>query len=112
MDIKPQSVDGIDLYMPTRVDRLIPKEIPKDYPKRKEWTEWQERWFFKGLEKSPTAKPGIEAGAAMRRLACIQRSMEPFLEETHNEWRKLRLRIQQDLNARRRDRTENRRQRS
>jgi hypothetical protein len=80
MDFKPQTTEDIDICLPADVTRLIPKDIPKDYPNRQEWLAWQSRWFFRGLDRVPTAKPGIEPQVAIKHLACIQRSMELSME--------------------------------
>jgi len=54
------------------------KDIPREFNSdRNEWTLWQRKWFFEGLDVTPEPKDGIDAKKAMRHLATIQRSWMP-----------------------------------
>lgn len=76
---KPHKVDGLSIAFGGGMD-LLPayKEIPDEFKRDSNpWCRWQSEWFFKGLEKMPTAKEGIDQGEAMRHLSAIQKSFEP-----------------------------------
>ena len=63
-----------------RVMELMPpwRDIPREFNSdRNEWTRWQRKWFFEGLDGTPEPKDGIDAKKAMRHLAAIQRSWMP-----------------------------------
>lgn len=41
------------------------------------WIQWQEKWFFKGLESFPDIKEGFDKKAVISHLRSIQASFEP-----------------------------------
>jgi len=54
------------------------KDIPREFnTDQNEWTRWQRKWFYEGLDGTPEPKAGIDADKAMRHLATIQRSWSP-----------------------------------
>lgn len=77
----PQLVDDVLMAFPTGLGALLPPldAIPADYPHRQEWLSFQRRWFAGTLPShfEIEAIEGIDAAAAGRHLAVIQRSFEP-----------------------------------
>ena len=71
-EIQPSHSLNVSGLMPPHKD--IPREFNSD---RNEWTLWQRKWFFEGLDVTPEPKAGIDADKAMRHLATIQRSWMP-----------------------------------
>lgn len=71
-EIQPSHSLNVSGLMPPHKD--IPREFNSD---RNEWTLWQRKWFFEGLDGTPEPKAGIDADKAMRHLATIQRSWSP-----------------------------------
>ena len=71
-EIQPSHSLNVSGLMPPHKD--IPREFNSD---RNEWTLWQRKWFFEGLDVTPEPKDGIDAKKAMRHLATIQRSWMP-----------------------------------
>lgn len=52
--------------------------IPDEFKRgNNPWVKWSGDWFFKGLDRSPVAKEGIDLSLAMRNLSAVQRSFEP-----------------------------------
>ena len=79
--LKPQHVDDLTLAFPADVAHLMPcyEDIPdefKNYPGTF-WNKWQAEWFYRGLQASPHAKPGIDLEMALRHLWAIQGSFQP-----------------------------------
>ena len=80
---KPQEVDRVTMVFGGDMERLLPPmaEIPAEFKRDSNpWVKWQMSWFFRGLEKFPEAKPGIDGGAAAVHLKTIQGSFEPAHE--------------------------------
>ena len=79
---KPQQVDDVSLAFGGGME-LLPayKDIPDDFKRGSNpWCRWQTKWFYKGLDKFPPAKEGIDEKGAVRHLAAIQKSFEPAHE--------------------------------
>jgi len=58
------------------------EDIPKDYPRSREWRLFQVKWFYHGLDaRTIKAKPGIDLTQALAHLSCIQNSFEPKHED-------------------------------
>jgi hypothetical protein len=78
---KPKSnIDTGNLNLSLRVIDLMPKmhQIPEEFTREIcPWVKFQQRWFYKGLDEFPTAKPGIDQQQAKIHLALIQKSFEP-----------------------------------
>jgi hypothetical protein len=71
-EIKRNQFADVMALMPPHKD--IPREFNTD---QNEWTRWQRKWFYEGLDGTPEPKAGIDADKAMRHLATIQRSWSP-----------------------------------
>lgn len=78
---KPHVVDDVLLAFPAVLGDLLPplEEIPDDYPNRREWLDFQHRWFVGTLPMDAEMQPaeGIDAEVAGRHLATIQGSFAP-----------------------------------
>lgn len=78
-----QDVSDVDIAFPAEVYHLMPREkdIPRDYPDQRKWTQFQRDWFFGGLKDLKLVpKEGINQDKAMRHLKCIQGSFAPSHE--------------------------------
>lgn len=86
----PESLGKVSTYLPISLDRasvafgdrameILPpyKDIPRDYPGRAVWEKWQSDWFFRGLDRYPVPREGIDRKQAMANLACAQGSFRP-----------------------------------
>ena len=68
--------------MGTNVMEFIPKmpDIPS-YPKRKEYENLVENWFFNGLESfDGNPKKGVQTNQALLHISCVLRSFQPSHE--------------------------------
>lgn len=84
---KPTQVSALELAFPANALDLMPPydEIPSQYQANSafngrggKWVEFQERWFYSGLEDTEiTPKEGIDLKAALRHLGAIQGSFQP-----------------------------------
>lgn len=76
----PIEVTDADLAFGGKAMEILPKwgDIPEEFKRdRNPWVQWQRQWFFRGLEKRPTPKEGIDGALAMKNLACVQGSFAP-----------------------------------
>lgn len=76
----PIAISRADVAFGGKVDQILPawKDIPDEFKNgRSPWVEWQSDWFFKGLDRYPVAKDGIDLDMAMSNLAAIQGSWDP-----------------------------------
>lgn len=76
---QPQKVSEAPLVfsaVPHRHPQLLPsmKEIPRNYPGKKEWHEWQSDWFFNGKVSAVYVREGVDAQDAIHHLAVLQGS--------------------------------------
>ena len=77
---KPIEVNDVDVAFGGKVDEILPpwKDIPEEFKGgRSPWVDWQSDWFFKGLDRNPVPKEGIDLHLAMANLAAVQRSWAP-----------------------------------
>lgn len=78
---RPQQVDDLTLAFPAVLGDLLPplEVIPDDYPHRREWLDFQGKWFAGTLPSGSAMEPaeGIDPATAGRHLGAIQRSFEP-----------------------------------
>lgn len=77
----PRDVTDADCAFPAaRAMELMPEysQIPDEFKSHAHpWSQWQSDWFFYGLTRAPTPKPGIDLRKAMRHLQVIQGSFAP-----------------------------------
>ena len=60
--------------------QILPKwsDIPDEFWRNESpWARWASGWFFKGLERYPIAKEGIDLSLAMQNLGAVLSSFEP-----------------------------------
>lgn len=80
----PQAVGDVLLAFPAVLGGLLPpfEAIPAVYPYRREWLEFQHKWFTGTLPADSEIEPadGVDAVTASRHLMAIQRSFEPSHE--------------------------------
>ena len=78
---KPQPVTDLQIAFPANLRELMPAmdEIPSEFRRHNgtPWNRWQAQWFFRGLERFPDAKDGVDREQALRHLQAIQGSFEP-----------------------------------
>lgn len=78
--ILPAETDILDRAF-GRIDGLLPamRDIPKEFKQHSgtPWNRWQAEWFYRGLERYPVPKDGVDLKRAMAHLKCIQGSFEP-----------------------------------
>lgn len=78
--ILPISVDKLDETFGGKAMEILPpmSEIPEAFKQDSNpWVKWQTDWFYRGLEKLPQAKEGIDRDLALANLKCVQSSWEP-----------------------------------
>lgn len=78
--MQPIEVTDVQLAFPANVSQLMPayEQIPVEFRRgESEWVDWQSQWFYHGIKKLPTPKPGVDLDKAIRHLRCIQGSFEP-----------------------------------
>lgn len=79
----PTEIDNIRTVFPASVHDLMPawEDIPAEFrnmnARSGSWNHWASSWFFKGLDKFPDAKDGIDQNIAVRHLKAIMSSWEP-----------------------------------
>ena len=81
---KPIEVSDVDIAFGGNMKNLLPEmaDIPEEFfSSNNEFVEFQNNWFFKGLDKVPKAKDGIDIKKAIRHLSAIQGSFEPQHEQ-------------------------------
>lgn len=79
---EPQEVDDVLSVFPAGVSHLMPtqKEIPSEFERGAggTWLDFQNHWFFRGLDKpSFYCKEGVDGALALRHLQAIQGSYAP-----------------------------------
>lgn len=76
----PIDVTATDRAFGGKVKEILPpmSEIPQEFHGgSSQWVHWQRLWFFRGLERYPVPREGIDLSKAMANLACVQGSFEP-----------------------------------
>jgi anti-sigma factor ChrR (cupin superfamily) len=76
----PQDVSKADQVFGGKAMEILPpySKIPKEFKDQgNPWVYWQNNWFFRGLQRYPVAKDGIDLKKAMANLACVQGSYAP-----------------------------------
>lgn len=76
----PRPVSGADAAFGGQAMKILPpmSAIPEGFDSPSNpWVRWQMDWFYKGLDRYPVAREGIDLKLAMANLACAQRSFEP-----------------------------------
>ena len=77
---KPTPIPAALAAFPARLGDLMPPydTVPSEFKSSSnKWVNWQQEWFFRGLDAFPEAKPGIDVNVAGNHLAAIQGSFEP-----------------------------------
>lgn len=80
---EPTEVSDAQVAFPATLDGLLPPwdEVPEEFRRGyyggHEWCDAAAHWFYKGLEKAPTFKAGIDPSTALRHLKCCLGSFEP-----------------------------------
>ena len=81
MERRPIPVTKADQVFGGKVDEILPpmSEIPDEFKSSlgNRWLRWQQDWFYKGLDRYPVPREGIDLKTAMANLACVQGSYAP-----------------------------------
>ena len=76
----PINVTDVDRVFGGKAMDILPNfsAIPEEFTRgRNPWVQWQQKWFFGGLDRYPVPRDGIDLKLAMKNLACVQGSFEP-----------------------------------
>jgi len=83
---QPKPISDVMAIFPYDTDsEMIPpmKDIPKDYPNKKRWLQFQRDWFFLGKLPNLETKPGVDTENACRHLHFVQSSFS--IKHEHKE---------------------------
>ena len=76
----PIEINDVDIAFGGQAMKILPPydAIPDEFKRPgNQWVKWSGDWFFKGLDRYPVAKEGIDLSLAMSNLSAVQRSFAP-----------------------------------
>ena len=75
----PAEISDADIAFGGNAMEILPPwgQIPDVYEGAARWKEWASDWFFRGLDRYPVPREGIDLTLAMRNLSAVMRSFAP-----------------------------------